>query len=346
VRGSTQTVATSANVTRERVGSAVTGLAQASRDVDTVATSVSQLAESINEISRQAAQSARDSDAALSAASSAQAVADRLAEASHKIGDIAGLINTIAGQTNLLALNATIEAARAGEAGKGFAVVATEVKSLAQQTAKATEDIDRQVAEIRRASQDVVSAVGRISGTIGNMSTISASIAGAVEEQNAATSEIAAAVQRAATETRNVIAGIDDLPRTADGMRSAAGSLSTLAADLEQQATTLDAEVGRLLQELNDRRQAPRYKADSPVTVSHNGRDVPSRIIEISEGGARLQAIAGIQTGAMILLRFPDGASVEARIIWTTASQAGVVFDGSKLSAQSVSSLSNERRVA
>ena len=250
IKESTSAVAGNAGRTQGRLTDAVDGLGRAAADVNTVATAVAQLAASINQISGQAAQSARDTEAAMSAADAAQQVADRLTSASERIGNIAGLINAIAAQTNLLALNATIEAARAGEAGKGFAVVASEVKTLASQTAKATEDIERQVHEIRNASKDVVDAVGRISGTIGNIRSVSTSIAGAVEQQNAATANMSMSVQRAADGTRSAIDGISELPAAVGDIQSVSERLSGLSRDLDDQAHSLAREVDRLLHEL------------------------------------------------------------------------------------------------
>jgi methyl-accepting chemotaxis protein len=256
IKDSTLAVAGQAGHTKGRLTNAVGALGDAASDVTAVAAAVTELAASISEISSQATQSARDTEAAMTAAQAAQQVADRLTEASERIGTIAGLINAIAGQTNLLALNATIEAARAGEAGRGFAVVASEVKNLASQTAKATEDIDRQVLEIRNAAKDVVEAVGRISGTINNIRAISTSIAESVDQQDSATAEIRRSVQRAADGTQAAIAGISDLPTAAGEMQTTSGKLSDLTTNLDEQAHSLSREIDRLLLELTGERQA------------------------------------------------------------------------------------------
>src|SRR5262249_6109079 len=156
---------------------------QASTNVQTVASAAEELSASIAEISRQVSQAAKVAGDAVSRATATNQSVAALAEGAQKIGDVVKLINDIAGQTNLLALNATIEAARAGEAGKGFAVVASEVKSLANQTAKATDEIAAQIQGIQASTKDAVTAIREIAGVIGQVSEISTTIAAAVEEQ-------------------------------------------------------------------------------------------------------------------------------------------------------------------
>jgi methyl-accepting chemotaxis protein len=170
-----------------------------------------------------------------------------LAQAAQKIGDVVKLITAIAEQTNLLALNATIEAARAGEAGKGFAVVAAEVKGLANQTAKATEDIATQVTAMQSETGKVVQAIAHISGTIGNINAIATTIASAVEEQGAATQEIARNVQAAAHRTGAVSSNILGVDKAAATTGAAAGDVLGSAEKLSLQAQTLGASVDQFL---------------------------------------------------------------------------------------------------
>jgi methyl-accepting chemotaxis protein len=250
MRGSTSTVAGNATKTRDQIATVVADLDQTSRSIESVATSVHELARSINEISGQTSQVARITGDAADRTASAQSKAEQLAANTQQIGQMAGLIATIAEQTNLLALNATIEAARAGDAGRGFAVVAQEVKALASQTAKATEDIDRQIAAIRQTSDEMGRAVSEITHTIGNINEITSSIAAAVEQQNAATSEISNNLQRASAGTQQVSTSVSVVPKAAAETGEVADQLGDLAHALATDAESLQHSVDSLLAKL------------------------------------------------------------------------------------------------
>jgi methyl-accepting chemotaxis protein len=223
---------------------------EASTNVQTVASAAEELATSIREISQQVSHSAKIAERAVAEADQTDTTVQSLAVAAQKIGDVVKLINDIAGQTNLLALNATIEAARAGEAGKGFAVVASEVKSLATQTAKATEDIAQQIAAIQTATDQSVQAIQGIGHTIGEINQIATAIASAVEEQGAATKEIARSVQQASRGTGDVSANIAGVSQAVGETGAAAGQVQAAAADLATQGDKLRAEVDKFLADL------------------------------------------------------------------------------------------------
>jgi methyl-accepting chemotaxis protein len=170
-----------------------------------------------------------------------------LADAAQKIGDVVALITDIADQTNLLALNATIEAARAGDAGKGFAVVASEVKNLANQTAKATEEIGAQIAGIQASTQEAVEAIAGIGKTIAEIDEVASGIASAVEEQGAATQEIARNVEQAAAGTQEVSSNITGVSAAANETGEAARQIQSAAGELSQQSERLRVEVEKFL---------------------------------------------------------------------------------------------------
>jgi methyl-accepting chemotaxis protein len=223
---------------------------QASAGVQTAAAAAEELTTSIQEITRQVAQSASVTDKAVSEAQRTDAIVRALADGADKIGQVIGLISSIAGQTNLLALNATIEAARAGDAGKGFAVVASEVKNLANQTAKATEEIGAQISQIQAATKDAVSAIGAIVATINEVSTIATTIASAVEEQGAATAEIARNVQQTAQASQEVTSNITGVTESVNEAGAAATQVLGAAGTLSRQAEELASEVNTFLSEV------------------------------------------------------------------------------------------------
>jgi methyl-accepting chemotaxis protein len=233
--------------TSEMSSSVATASGQASSNVQTVAAATEELSASVNEISRQVSESARVSASAVQEADKANIKVQGLSDAANKIGEVVSLITDIASQTNLLALNATIEAARAGEAGKGFAVVATEVKSLADQTARATDDISTQILDIQSATGEAVEAIDSISKTIRSVDEISSSIAAAVEEQGTATSEIAENVQQAAKGTQEVDSGITGVREAASETGSAATQVLATGEELSAQANTLRTAVDDFL---------------------------------------------------------------------------------------------------
>ena len=220
---------------------------EASTNVQSVASATEELTSSVNEISRQVQESARMAGEAVDQARKTNDRVSELSKAAARIGDVVELINTIAGQTNLLALNATIEAARAGEAGRGFAVVASDVKALAEQTAKATGEIGQQITGIQAATQDSVTAIKEISGTIEKLSEISSTIAAAVEEQGAATQEISRNVQQAAQGTQQVSSNITEVQRGASETGSASSQVLSAAQSLSRDSNRLKLEVGKFL---------------------------------------------------------------------------------------------------
>jgi len=223
---------------------------EASANVQTVASATEELSSSISEIGRQMAENTRIADNAVADAAEADARVAELSGAVTKIGEVVQFITSIAGQTNMLALNATIEAARAGEAGKGFAVVAHEVKGLANQTARSTDEISAQIAAVQEATTQAVRAIRAITSVIGRMSSVTTAIASAVEQQGAATQEIARNVQQAAEGTRQVslnIAGVSDVVSQTG---AAAERLLESGTDLARQAESLKAEVHHSVAEI------------------------------------------------------------------------------------------------
>ena len=216
---------------------------EASANVQAVASATEQLTSSVNEIGRQVSESTRITGRAVEQANQSSASMQDLAEASQRIGAVVELINTIAGQTNLLALNATIEAARAGDAGRGFAVVAAEVKALAEQTAKATDEISQQILAIQAATRQSVSSIQDIGTTIASVNEIATAVAAAVEQQGMATSEIARNIQEAARGTQEVSSNICGVSQAASETGQTAAQLLSSANELSQQSEMLRTSV-------------------------------------------------------------------------------------------------------
>jgi methyl-accepting chemotaxis protein len=218
--------------------------------VSTVAAAAEQLSASISEIGRQVVQSTRMTDRAVGEVRHTDGIVRALSEGAGKIGQVVDLITSIASQTNLLALNATIEAARAGEAGRGFAVVASEVKSLAQQTGRATEEIGAQIGQVQTATAQAVEAIHAIAGIIEEVAGIATSIAAAVEQQSAATAEIARNVQQMSGNTQLATSNIAEVGRAVNESGEVSGELLNAARDLSGQSDKLSAEVSNFASEL------------------------------------------------------------------------------------------------
>lgn len=253
MRASAESLAATAEETTRQSTAVASAAEEASSNVSTVAAAAEEMSNSIKEITAQVSRSAEIASRAVAEANDTNDTIQGLASSGDKIGEVVRLISDIAEKTNLLALNATIEAARAGDAGKGFAVVASEVKILANQTAKATEEIGSQIGSMQSEIRGSVDAIQRIGGTIQEISETATAIAAAVEEQDAATKEIARSVEEAALGTREVsrnIAGVNDAAQQTGG---SASEVLKAANDVANQGAALGTSVDKFIEQIRAR---------------------------------------------------------------------------------------------
>jgi methyl-accepting chemotaxis protein len=274
---------------------------QALANAQTVASATEQLSSSIREITAQVSNATKATTIAVSRSDQARTTIASLAQAVARVGQVTTLISEIASQTNLLALNATIEAARAGEAGKGFAVVASEVKSLANQTARSTEEINRHINEIQTITKETVRGMDDVSDTVRSIDEIASSIAAAVEEQNAATSEIARNVSETADAAREVSTRIGEVSGEASHSGIEAERVHKLAADVTDAVSSLRRTIVRAVRNSTvevDRRHARRYEIDQPCQVTTvTGQHFAAQIRNLSKGGAGLVGATALDVG-------------------------------------------------
>ncbi|MBI4967712.1 MAG: methyl-accepting chemotaxis protein [Rhodospirillales bacterium] len=303
---------------------------QANGSVNAVAAAAEELSSSVQEISRQVSQSTRIAQSAEEEARHVDAMVTGLAEAAKNVGEVVKLINAIASQTNLLALNATIEAARAGEAGKGFAVVANEVKNLANQTAKATDEIAGQVTGIQNATQEAVQAIGAIAKTINEMNAIASGIASAVEEQSAATQEIARAAQQAADGTRTATGNIGEVSRAATETAQIVAAVRFSAEQVDERIREMSQTIDMILKQSSDenRRLNDRHTLNVAVNVACGSETVACLLHDISLSGAAVldRPLPG-KRGDSVTMDLPGFESLPGTLMATTASATHASFD-------------------
>jgi methyl-accepting chemotaxis protein len=346
---------TAATVHREASTTSDTA-ARSSADLTSVAAAVEQMTASFGEISRQVMTATEVSRQAVRRTEASQSSIRGLSESTARIGDVVRLISAIAGQTNLLALNATIEAARAGDAGKGFAVVAGEVKALAAQTAKATDEISRQIDTVRLATEATIAAMAEISVMIGQMDSVSSSIAAAVEEQSVTTRDIASSVQAVTLATTESSRAMGHVVEVADRTGSASEDVLSGASEIGSQAQTLRAEVDRFLTEVrsdtSERRLFERINTGITVRLTLPGRaPIDARVSDLSLGGIAILSQLTVDSGTEASIELPNaGGAVVAYVRRSGDGTIGLEFQADEQTRfrveRALQSITPERRAA
>ncbi|WP_448208352.1 methyl-accepting chemotaxis protein [Azospirillum sp. sgz302134] len=306
-------MASSADEVSANAQSVAAAAEQAQANAQNVASAVEELTASIAAISDQLSQARAVSGSAVEAGRRAQDTISTLSEAVGRIGDVAKLIADIAGQTNLLALNATIEAARAGEAGKGFAVVATEVKNLAGQTAKATEEITTQIAAVQTSTAHAVEAVRGIGQAIHELNAVSGSVAAAMGQQRAATEEISHSMVETSGAAHEVSVRIAQVSGEAGANGKRAGEVRSVAGELAGSIDALQSVLVRTVRTATqdvDRRMFARYPVERHCRVAGPGGEIAARLSDLSEGGACIVGIPVMPPGSRGVVRI-DGFTAQ-----------------------------------
>ena len=344
VEGSAKAVADLSQSAHAQATTVASAAEEATINVQTVASAAEELSSSINEISSQVGRSSQIARQATEDADRTNAQIQGLAEAAQKIGEVVDLITDIAEQTNLLALNATIEAARAGEAGKGFAVVASEVKNLANQTAKATEEIGKQIGGIQSATQDSVEAIGTITKTIGDINEIASSVAAAVEEQGVATQEIARNVEQAAAGTQEVSSNIIQVTDVAGQSGEAASQQLEAAAQVKSGIDHMNERLLEIIRESQDPDLSKRHTINMAVKVTVDGAAKDVLMQALSKGGvAILDRGLGVREGSGFTIALPGLGDFEAMIVAKTEDNTHVRLDLDDGEAAKIASFIAER---
>ena len=322
MRATAQDMSDAAHRTRENAARAAEGATTSATNLASVSAAAEQMSSSINEISQQVGRATQAASAAVERANITDAKVSGMADAADRVGDVVKLITDIASRTNLLALNATIEAARAGEAGKGFAVVAGEVKALATQTAKATDEIAAQIAGIRSSTGEAVTAVRDVSAAIGEVNAVATAIAAAVEQQAAATREIAASVQTVSAATQDATHAMHDVSSIAESSDAASAKVLAGATEVGRNADTLSGEITQFLHAMastdeQERRLYERIVGNGATaswrTASGEQRAV---IVDIARGGIALASDWSASAGTEVQLQLPGvDDTIDARVV-------------------------------
>jgi methyl-accepting chemotaxis protein len=333
MRQAASDVAEGARQTRASTSSTVDGAASSARDLNAVAAAAEEMAVSINEISKQVAHVTTSVQAAVDRAAETDAKVAGLSAAADRIGEVVRIITDIAGQTNLLALNATIEAARAGEAGKGFAVVAGEVKALAAQTARATNQIGPQIVAIRGATAEAVTAVREVGVAIGQVENIAATIAAAVQEQASATREITHSVQLVSATTSTAAEAMREVLSIVEGTDASSHAALNASEEVSVTAATLQAEVTDFLTAVSRGDDAERRLYERiPGNGTRANLQIPGRpvvqatIKDISRGGMGLLCDCNDKIGTGVEITLPSGGLVGGRIASNVDGSLGIAF--------------------
>jgi methyl-accepting chemotaxis protein len=313
--------------------------AESSRAMNNEATRFSeQVIAAIGSIAEQVERGSAASHDAVKRAAGSRDIINALAAAADDIGEIVGVINAVAAQTNLLALNATIEAARAGDAGKGFAVVAAEVKSLATETGKSTEQIGAKITEIQSRTRQVVGSLANVAEAIDQLSAVTSSIAAAMEQQRAAMQGFSANAQLTTVAVSDVASRMAEIAKMVISSTASAIGVADVATDMQRISELLRVTIPDIARKATraDLRECPRYDVGASVNVEFAGREAVARVYDISETGARIESVPGLIVGTGLRLTFHGMHPVAGKVVREADDSLGICFEPQKLKTEEV----------